>query len=259
LPIEALVTLKAGASPAIGRERVQLLETVAREGSITAGAKSFGLTYKAAWDALEAMEKVFGQPLLKTRTGGRSGGGATLTPMGARVIRAFHRLEAEMARAIRVIEPALAGGQIPSSSRASPPLMRTSARNALRGIISAIAPMGLKRTVALSFPEGATVRCIVTSASVRELGLRVGREAIALVKASLVDVAPEAAAADNSIRGVVRRCKISAVTAEVELDIGSGIRLTASIPAERARALGLRLGKPAYALFQAAHVVIAIE
>ena len=78
MSIEALVALKAGALPAIGRERVRLLETVAREGSITAGAKSFGLTYKAAWDALEAMESVFGQPLLETRTGGRSGGGATL-------------------------------------------------------------------------------------------------------------------------------------------------------------------------------------
>ena len=259
MSIEALVALKAGALPAIGRERVRLLETVAREGSITAGAKSFGLTYKAAWDALEAMESVFGQPLLETRTGGRSGGGATLTAMGARVIRAFHRLEAEMARAVREIEPAFAGGEGRSPRLPPRPLMRTSARNALRGTVSAIAPGRLTRTVALSCSGGATVQCVVTGASVRKLGLRVGREAVALVKASLVDVASKASAADNCIRGIVRRCRISEVTAEVDLDIGSGHRLTASIAADRARTLRLRPGKPAYALFQAAHVVIAIE
>ena len=48
----------------------------------------------AAWDALDAMANLFGRPLLETRTGGRAGGGACLTPAGLRVIDAFGRLEA---------------------------------------------------------------------------------------------------------------------------------------------------------------------
>src|SRR5215469_6318907 len=109
MSIEALVTLKAEDPPAVGRERMRLLEAVAREGSITAGAKAVGLTYKAAWDALDGMANLFGRPLLETRAGGRAGGGASLTPTGVRVIQAFRRLEAELARLVRAIEPDLAG------------------------------------------------------------------------------------------------------------------------------------------------------
>ena len=55
MAIEALVTLKSDATAAIGRDRIRLLEAVAREGSISAGARAIGITYKAAWDGLDAM------------------------------------------------------------------------------------------------------------------------------------------------------------------------------------------------------------
>src|SRR4249919_443570 len=105
MTIEATVTLRSENVPNVGRDRIRLLQAVAREGSITAGAKAVGLTYKAAWDALDAMANLFGRPLLETRTGGRTGGGAFLTPAGLRVIEAFSRLEGEMTRALRAVEP----------------------------------------------------------------------------------------------------------------------------------------------------------
>ena len=143
MAIEARITLKTGEAPAVGRERIRLLEAVAREGSITAGARAAGLTYKAAWDALDAMGNLFGQPLLKTHAGGKSGGGATLTPAGVRVIQAFHKLEAEMARSVRSIEPDLAGAGISPFDLFSGFFMRTSARNALRGTVTELVPDAL--------------------------------------------------------------------------------------------------------------------
>ncbi|MGD9847247.1 MAG: winged helix-turn-helix domain-containing protein, partial [Variibacter sp.] len=89
MAIEAAITLRTEGISGVGRERIRLLQAVAREGSISAGARAAGLTYKATWDALEAMANLFGRPLLETRTGGRQGGGAQLTPTGLRVIEAF--------------------------------------------------------------------------------------------------------------------------------------------------------------------------
>ena len=109
MTIEASITLKSKEVPAVGRERIRLLECVARSGSITAGAKAVGLSYKAAWDALDAMANLFGKPLLETRAGGRAGGGASLTATGIRVVEAFHRLEAELTRVLGQLEPELAG------------------------------------------------------------------------------------------------------------------------------------------------------
>jgi molybdate transport system regulatory protein len=263
MTIEAIVTLGSENVTGVGRDRIRLLQAVAREGSITAGAKAAGLTYKAAWDALDAMTNLFGRPLLETRTGGRAGGGASLTATGLRVIEAFGRLEAEMARVFRTLEPALAGSGITPFNLVSGFLMRTSARNALRGRITAIQADTLSAEVAVSVSDDTTIYALVTAESVRELGLCVGREAIVLIKAPFVVIAPGANAplvsARNCIRGHVQRCDISAVNAEVVLDIGNDKTLAASISARSAETMRLSAGDPACALFDAAHVLIAID
>lgn len=263
MAIEASVTLRSEHVPSVGRDRIRLLQAVAREGSITAGAKAVGLTYKAAWDALDAMANLFGRPLLETRTGGRAGGGARLTPTGVRVIEAFGRLEAEMTRALRGLEPDLAGSGISPFSLFSGFFMRTSARNALRGTITAIRSDTLAAEIAVAVSDDKTIYALITKESLRELGLCVGREAIVLIKASFVVIAPgdnpPAMSVRNCLRGVVRRCERSAVSAEVVLDIGGGKTIAATITARSAEALGLSPGKPACALFDAAHVIVAID
>jgi molybdate transport system regulatory protein len=263
MPIEAIVTLKSDDVAGVGRERIRLLQAVAREGSISAGAKAAGLTYKAAWDALDAMANLFGRPLLETRTGGKAGGGARLTPTGIRVIEAYNRLEAEMTRVMRTLEPELAGSGISPLHLVSGFLMRTSARNALRGSIKEIRSDTLNAEIAVTVSNGTTIYAQVTNESVRTLGLCVGREAILLIKASFVVIVPGEQApptsARNCLRGVVRRCETSPISAEVVLDIGGGKTLAATITATSAETLGLAPGQPACALFDAAHVIVAID
>jgi molybdate transport system regulatory protein len=262
-PIEASVTLRRAAMSGVGRDRIRLLQAVAREGSITAGAKAVGLTYKAAWDAIEAMSNLFGRPLLETRTGGRKGGGAQLTATGLQVVEAFDRLESEMARVLRALEPDLAGSGISPRSLVSGYFMRTSARNGLRGRISDIRSDTLNAEVSVAVAEGNTVHALVTSESVRELGLCVGREVVVLVKATFIIIAPGHEApkvsARNCLTGIVKRSDVGTVNAEVTLDIGGGKSVTAMITAASCEALNLQPGSPACALFDAAHVILAID
>jgi molybdate transport system regulatory protein len=263
MSIEALVSLTGENARGVGRDRIRLLEAVAREGSITSGAKAVGLTYKAAWDALDAMANLFGQPLLATRAGGKAGGGAVLTPTGIRVIEAFHRLEAEMARVLRSLEPELAGTGITPLNLVSGLLMKTSARNALRGIVTGITADAIAAEVAVSVSAGTVIYALITNDSVRDLGLCAGRDAIVLIKAPFVLISPgetpPAVSARNCVRGIVSRCEVSNVNAEVVLDIGGGKTLAATITAHSARSLGLAPGMPACALFDAAHVILAID
>lgn len=263
MSLEALVSLTSEHARAVGRDRIRLLEAVARGGSITAGAKAIGITYKAAWDALDAMANLFGQPLLVTRAGGKAGGGATLTATGVRIIEAFHRLEAEMARVLRKLEPDLAGTGITPLNLVSGFLMKTSARNALRGTITAIAADAITAEVAVTVSVDTTIYALITNDSVRDLGLCVGRDAVVLIKAPFVMIAPgdvaPAISTRNVLRGTVARCEASTVNAEVVLDIGGGKTIAATISAHSAGALGLAPGKPAFALFDAAHVLLAID
>jgi molybdate transport system regulatory protein len=261
--IEATISLKSGSSTSVGRDRIRLLQAVAQAGSITSGAKAFGLSYKAAWDALDAMANLFGQPLLTTKSGGAAGGGSVLTPTGVKIIEAYARMEAEMARVVRLLEPELAGSGVTPLNLMSGFLMRTSARNALRGVVTGVDSDMLNAEVAVEVSQGATIFASVTAQSVRDLGLCAGREAVVLIKAPFVMVALDEdglkTSARNAIPGTVLRCEISAINAEVVIDIGGGKTLAAHISAHSAKALKIDAGTRVQALFDASHVIVAID
>jgi molybdate transport system regulatory protein len=69
-----------GRSGHVGARRIALLEAIGEHGSITAAAKTVGLSYKGAWDAVQALNNLFDQALVVSRAGGRQGGAASVTP-----------------------------------------------------------------------------------------------------------------------------------------------------------------------------------
>ena len=78
---------KGGVAFAEGRK--MLLESIERLGSLNAAAKELGMSYRAAWGKIKATEKVLGIKLLKVTTGGKGGGGATLTPEAKELISKY--------------------------------------------------------------------------------------------------------------------------------------------------------------------------
>jgi molybdate transport system regulatory protein len=255
-----------GASPGqVGAERIELLQAIAKAGSISAAAKAVGLSYKGAWDAVQALNNLFEKPLVVTRAGGRSGGFAEVTEEGAALISAFHAVEWELGKALGAIEQRLSGGGsgAPLRTLLWSLGMKTSARNALRGVVSRIADGVVNSEVALSIGEGAEIVAVVTRQSVKDLGLVPGRAVIALIKSSFVILALDAenlrTSARNKLAGVVVRVERGAVNDEVTLDIGGGKSLTATVTHESADALELKPGVRVAALVKASHVILAVE
>ena len=58
-----------------GEQRIALLAKIAECGSITQAAKAIKMSYKAAWDAIDAMSNLAGEPLMQRAAGGKGGGG----------------------------------------------------------------------------------------------------------------------------------------------------------------------------------------
>ena len=83
----------------LGPGMVELLERVARHGSIRQAAVSMEMSYRKAWLLIRGMEETFGGEVVTTATGGAAGGGAALTPLGHKLIEAYRRIEAGAARA----------------------------------------------------------------------------------------------------------------------------------------------------------------
>lgn len=79
----------------LGRGRVELLLHIGETGSISKAAKLMKMSYKSAWDAVDAMNRNAGFLLVERASGGRDGGGSTLTEDAIRLISLYRKIEAE--------------------------------------------------------------------------------------------------------------------------------------------------------------------
>lgn len=84
---------------AIGPGKVELLEAVQRTGSITAAAKSLGMSYRRAWLLLDALDACLRTPAVETAQGGAHGGGTRLTEAGLELVRLYRQIEHTAVRA----------------------------------------------------------------------------------------------------------------------------------------------------------------
>ena len=80
----------------LGPGRVELLGHIDREKSISAAARQMGMSYRRAWELVQAMNEAAGEPLVEATTGGPGGGGAAVTPRGHEAIRLYHQLVARV-------------------------------------------------------------------------------------------------------------------------------------------------------------------
>lgn len=87
-------------TPAIGPGKARLVGLIASTGSISAAARAMGMSYRRAWLLVAAMNESFREPVIVAETGGRSGGGARVTPFGKRLVERFHAMESKASAAI---------------------------------------------------------------------------------------------------------------------------------------------------------------
>lgn len=94
--IMARPRLHLGESIAIGPGKIDLLRHVAEGRSISAAARAMGMTYKRAWLLIDSLNRGFGKPVVEAVSGGKGGGGAHLTPLGASLVTRYMALEAKL-------------------------------------------------------------------------------------------------------------------------------------------------------------------
>jgi molybdate transport system regulatory protein len=261
--LSAALSFRRGGGPRVGADRIALLEAIGEMGSIRSAAGRLDLSYKGAWDAVQALNNLFDTPLVTTRAGGAQGGQAELTPAGRAVIAAFHKVELELSQVVMRLEAGVTGANAEEIGQLFWSLgMQTSARNALRGVVSRITEGAVNSEVALEVADGLEIVAIVTRDSVATLKLAVGRPAIALIKSSFVVLAKGEGlrtSARNQLAGVVAERHDGAVSSEITLAIAEGKTLTATITRESAAALDLKPGEAVTALIKAPHVILAVE
>lgn len=85
----------------LGPGKVELLEAIERKGSISGAAREMSMSYRRAWLLVDALNRMFGRPLVVAAPGGAHGGGAQITDFGKDVAAAYRRIEQRTRVAIR--------------------------------------------------------------------------------------------------------------------------------------------------------------
>lgn len=85
-----------GSRCSIGVGKVELLEGIARTGSLSQAARDMRMSYRRAWLLLEDMNLSFDRPVAHASVGGRGGGGVVLTALGTRLVEGYRRLESRL-------------------------------------------------------------------------------------------------------------------------------------------------------------------
>ncbi|MBE0497233.1 MAG: LysR family transcriptional regulator [Campylobacterales bacterium] len=79
-----------------GKGKTEVLEDVARTGSIAGAAEKLGMNYKKTWSHIQILQKSFSSPLVATQKGGGESGGTTLTPEAYELMEAYKTLQADI-------------------------------------------------------------------------------------------------------------------------------------------------------------------
>ncbi len=235
-------------------KRVEILRRVGQAGSISQAARDAGVSYKAAWQALDTLSNLAGAALVERAVGGSGGGGAQLTAAGRQLLQAA----GEMARARDAVLARIKGAPGVQAGAAALGL-RTSMRNQLPCAVRAIEGRGALQRVALELPAGGALVARITAESAELLGLAPGLGLLALCKATAVQVHKAAAPRPegeglNLLPGQARRVARGELGDEVAVQLEGGQQMVGFA----APGSGLRAGSKVVLAVQESAVVLAL-
>ena len=235
-------------------QRIALLQHIAEQGSITRAAKSAGLSYKAAWDAIDELNNLAQKPLVERSVGGKGGGGARLSAEGERVLRLYQRLQTVQAQVLEAAEDASDFNLLGRL------MLRTSARNQLHGQVIAMDSHGRNDRVRLELAGGLTLDAQITHDSTQRLELEAGVEVVALIKAGWLEVCaserPETPGHNCLIGSVDAILDAEDGPSEVRIALPNGQVLCALAQPHALKTLGAAEGQPIQVQFAPSNVLL---
>ncbi|SRR5579875_213587 len=154
-----------------------LLRRINESGSLSAAAKTVGLSYRAAWGRIKRLEKNIGKPLVIMQVGGKGGGGSRLTEEGLNLLSEFRKLRKHLFNALE------------DQDFWAQAAYKLSARNILPAKIVELEKGSIVSKLVMEVDVPIRLTSIITNEAVEDLGLHIGEHVYALIKSTDVIVA----------------------------------------------------------------------
>ena len=234
MKIDGRFWLTKGGKSFLGPGRIELLHMIEKTGSINAAAKEMKMSYKAAWERINSMNELADQPIIQRQTGGKGGGGTTLTSYAHELIKTYERLD-ELHR--QFINRFSEAGDNPKllANILNRTFLTTSARNQIPSVISDIEFHDLSTVVSILLSGETKIFSTITSKSVTSMNLHVSSDIYAIIKSSDIKISskrPQNMPNTNILEGIVESVEATEENTEITLRINAKTLLVALLKNE---------------------------
>lgn len=238
---DIFLTLKFGEKCFIDPRRMALLKAIFTTGSLSKAAKLIDISYKTAWDSINEINQLAEQPFVITTTGGKGGGGTSLSDYAIRFIELYDLLTNVQYHAFDVLKDE----SIPLNdvlNVAAKLSLQSSARNQFYSTIQSINVDCVAGFLTLLLSDNQTEMTVyITQSSIKRLNLVVGKSVILLIKAPQIELVTQFQL--NHYKVKIDTLLQTKDWCELTLSLSSGLKMYATCSHDEARKLELKQGQ----------------
>ena len=229
MELSSKLTLEMLGKPFLLEKRIELLHAIEEHGSISKAAKAVPMSYKSAWEAVDTMNTLSPEPIVYRETGGKDGGGTTVTSYGKTLLKNYAVLKKEHARFLeRLAELTdIENGTFDTIGRLS---MQLSARNQIQAEVLSIESENVNAKIYLKLKGGQRLLSVITKEAVENLHIKEGQTVTAICKSSSVYIVLKKNSEENSLEGLVSMVDQDNENIKVTVDIGDSDKIISVMP-----------------------------
>lgn len=258
MEISSNLTLELFEKPFLLEKRIDLLFAIQKCGSISKAAKEVPMSYKKAWEAVDSMNNLSSTPIVQTETGGKGGGGTSLTTYGENLLKTYLVLKQEHKKFLETLKNMtdIDTGTLKTIGRLA---MQISARNQIRGVVELIQEGRVNAEVYIKLKSGYSLVSTVTKTAVHNLNLQINDEVTAFFKSSNVLITSDLTlniSARNKFQGEIISINEGEINSEVVIDIGNSDKIASVVTSNSIKNLELKNHSNVSAIIKASDIMI---
>lgn len=241
----------------LGKGRMELLIRIGQSGSITKAAKDMKMSYKAAWDAIDAMNNLSEFPLVESSKGGKGGGGTTITEYAKELIETYTVLQEEHQLFLKNLAQRISekDGHISLLKGMN---VRLSARNQLKVKVVEIHKSRVESELLLEFGKD-RLSATITNDSFDTLEIAMGVELYAIFKANALTLSSDITLKKSDVNrfiGTVQRIERDSFNAEIVVELENKKSICSTMSVDIFDELNVGIGSKVVAFCRPKNIIL---
>jgi len=251
------LTLEMLGQPFLLEKRIELLHAIGEQGSISKAAKAVPMSYKSAWEAVDMMNSLSPEPIVFRETGGKDGGGTTITGYGKQLLENYAVLKREHTHFLERLSELtdIQSGALKTIERLS---LQISARNQIQAKVISVACENVNAKIHLKLKSGQVLVSVITKEAVENLHIEKDQTVTVIFKSTAANLSTvsDENSEENRLEGVVSKIETDMENMKVQVDIGNYDTVVSVMPVNVLEKMELKVGSPVMVMLRASDIML---